>query len=159
MAAAPAAREQGAASAPQVQGPQAEPALGAEGARNWDRDWDAMSDPLGGKALPLVMEVYGWLGWASSGITRGMRNRRSDAVFLRRHGGNREVPAGGWVAQEDHERVLQVVIRAGGTQQGADVEANNWLPRALRTVPGHWRYRRRNPPPPQPQPPHKRRRR
>ena len=59
MAAAPAARGQGAAPAPQAQGPQAEPARGAEGARTWDRDWDAIPDPLGGKALHLVMEVYG----------------------------------------------------------------------------------------------------
>ena len=52
-------------------------------------------DPLRGEALPLVMEVYGWLGLASSGTTRGMRNRPFDAVLLRRDGGNREVPPEG----------------------------------------------------------------
>ena len=67
MAAAPAVRGHGAAPAPQAQGPQAEPARGAEGARDSDRDWAAIPDPLGGEALCLVMEVYGWLGWASSG--------------------------------------------------------------------------------------------
>ena len=41
----------------------------------------------------------------------------------------------------------------------ADAEANNWLPRALRTAPTNWRYRPRNPPSLQPQPPRKRRRR
>ena len=67
MAAAPAARGQGAALGPQAWGPQAEPARGTEGAEPWDRDWDAVPDPLGGEALPLVVEVYGWLSWASSG--------------------------------------------------------------------------------------------
>ena len=43
-----------AAPAPQAQGPQGEPARGAEGARSCDRDWDAVPDPLGGEALPLV---------------------------------------------------------------------------------------------------------
>ena len=75
MAAALAASGQGAAPAPQAQRPQEEPAGGAEGARPWDRDWDAVRYPLGSEALPLVLEVYGWLSWASSGTTRGMRNR------------------------------------------------------------------------------------
>ena len=172
MAAAPAARESGAAPAQQAQEPQAEPARGAEGARgDRARDWDAIPDPLGGEALPLVMEVYGWLGWATSRTTRGLRNRPFDAVLLRRDGGNREVPPGGWVAREDHERVLRAMIRAGWPDReptwpaflegGAvlrvtDAEANNWLPRALRTALTHGRYRPRNPPPPQPQPPRKR---
>ena len=85
---------------------------GAGGARPWDRDWGTVPDPLGDEALPLVVEVYGWLGWASSGTTRGMRNRPFNAVLLRRDGGNREVPPGGWAAPEDHERVLRSVIRA-----------------------------------------------
>ena len=56
MAAAPAARGSGAAPAPQAQEPQAEPARGAEGAwGDWTRDWDAIPDPLGGEALPLVV--------------------------------------------------------------------------------------------------------
>ena len=42
-------------------------------------------------------EVYGWLSWANQGTTRGLRNRPLDAVLLRRDGGNREVPPGGWV--------------------------------------------------------------
>ena len=57
MAAAPAAGGRGAAPAPQAQGPQGEPARGAEGARPWDRDWDAVPDPLGGEFPPLVVEV------------------------------------------------------------------------------------------------------
>ena len=74
--------------------PQAEPARGAEGARAWDRDWDAVPDPLGSEVLPLVVEVYGRLSWASSGTTRGMRNRPFGAVLLRRDRENREVPLG-----------------------------------------------------------------
>ena len=88
MAAALAAGGRGAAAAPQAQGPQGVPARGAEGARPWDRDRDTVPDPLGREALPLVVEVYGWLSWACSGTTRGMRNRLFDAVLLRRDGGN-----------------------------------------------------------------------
>ena len=91
MAAAPAAWGSGAAPAPQVQELQAEQARGAEGA--WD--WDAIQDPLGGKALPLVVEVYGWLGWATSGTTRGLRNGPFDAMLLREYRGIQEVPPGG----------------------------------------------------------------
>ena len=159
---------------PEAQGPQGEPARGAGGARPWDRDWGTVPDPLGDEALPLVGDVYGWLSWANQGTTRGMRNRPFDAVLLRRDGGNREVPPGGWAAPEDHERVLRSVIRAAWPDRGptwpafleggavpriTDADANNWLPRALRSALAHWRYRRRNPPPPQPQPSHKRRRR
>ena len=64
MAAAQAAARRGAAPAPHAQGPQGEPARGAEGARPWDLEWDAVPDPLGGQALPLVVGVYGWLSWA-----------------------------------------------------------------------------------------------
>ena len=118
--------------------------------------------------------MYGWLSWANQGTTRGMRNRPFDAVLLRRHAGNREVPPGGWAAAEDDERVLMSVIWAAWPDRGptwpafleggvvlriTDADANNWLPRALRSALTHWCYRRRNPPPPQPQPPHKRRRR
>ena len=89
MAAAPAAWESGAALAQQAQELQAEPARGAEGARgNWDLDWDAVPDPLGGEVLPVVMEVYGRLSWAISGTTRELRNRPFEAVLLRRDGGN-----------------------------------------------------------------------
>ena len=164
----------GAAPAQQAQGPQGEPARGAGGARPWDRDWGTLPDPLGDEALPLVGEVYGWLSWANQGTTRGLRNRPFDAVLLRRDGGNREVPPGGWAAPEDQERILRSVIRAAWPDRGpmwaafleggavfriTNADANNWLPRALRSALAHWRYRRRNPPPPQPQPPHKRRRR
>ena len=152
MAAAPAAGGRGAAPAPQARGPQGEPAQGAEGARHWDWDWDTVPDPLGGEALPLVVEVYGWLSWACSGTTRGMRKRPSNAVLLRRDGGNREAPLGGWAAPEDHERVLQAVLWAawpdreptwpaflegGAVLRITDADANNWLPRALRSALTH----------------------
>ena len=78
----------GAAPALQAQGPQREPAQGAGGARPWDRDWGTVPDPLGNEALPLVVGVYGWLSWASSGTTREMRNQPFDAVLLRRDRGN-----------------------------------------------------------------------
>ena len=84
----------GAEQAPQAQGPQAEPAWGAEWARPADRDWNAVPDPLGNQALPLAVEMYGWLSWACSGTTRWMRNWPFHAVLLRRDGGNREVPQG-----------------------------------------------------------------
>ena len=98
MAAAPAARRSGAAPAQQAQEPRVELARGAEGTRNdWARDVDAIPDPLGGEALPLVMEVYWWLSWATSRITRGLRNRSFDALLLRRDRGDQEVPRGaGW---------------------------------------------------------------
>ena len=81
---------------------------------------------------------------------------------------------GGLAAPEDHEEVLQAVIRAAWPDREptwpaflegeavlrvTDADARNWLPQALRNALTHWRYRRRNPPPPQPQPPHKRGRR
>ena len=112
MAAASAAEGRDAAPAPRAQGPQGVAARRAEGAQPWDRDWDTVPDPMGGEALPLVVEVYGWLSWACSGNARGMRNRPFDAVLLGRDGGNREVPPGGWAAPEDHERILRTVIRA-----------------------------------------------
>ena len=147
----------GAAPAPQAQGPQGEPARGTGGAWPWDRDWGTVPNPLGDEALPLVVEVYGWLCWASSGTTRGMRNRPFDAVLLRRDGGNREVPPGGWATPEDDERVLRSVIRAawpdreptwpafhegGAVLRITDADANNLLPRALRNALTRWRYRR-----------------
>ena len=171
MAAASAAGGRDAAPAPRAQGPQGGSVRGAEGAWPWDSDWDTVPDSLGGEALPLVVEVYGWLSWACSGTTRGMRNRPFDAVLLRRDGGNREVPPGGWTAPEDHGMILRTVIRAawpdraptcpaflerGALLRMTNADANNWLPRALRNALTDWRYRRRNPPAPQPQHLHKR---
>ena len=90
--------------AQQPQEPRAEPERGAEEARgDWARDWDAIPDPLGGEALPLVMEVYGWLNWATSETSRGLRNQPFDAVLLPKDGGNLQVPPGGWVSREGHE--------------------------------------------------------
>ena len=120
------------------------------------------------------MEVSGWLNWAYSETTRGLRNLPFDAVLLRRDEGNREVPPGGWVAREDPERVLRDVNWAGWPNQGrewpafleegavlriTDAEPNVWLPRAQGIALSHWRYRRRNLSPLQPQPPRKQRRR
>ena len=132
----------GVASAPQVQEQRGGPARGAEESRPWDVDWGAVPDPLGGETLPLVGEVYGWLCWANQGTSRRSRNRPFDAVLLRRDGGNREAPPGGWAAPEDHERVLRSVIRAawpdreptwpaflegGAVLRITDADANNWL--------------------------------
>ena len=136
-----------------AQAPRAEPARGAvvaprpTKARNdWVRDWSTIPDTLGGEAVPLVMEVYGWLSWATSGTTRGLSNQFFDAVLLWRDGGNQKVPPGGRLAREDHERVLRAVIWAGWPDQGPgwrsflqvkavlrvkDAEANVWLPQAL----------------------------
>ena len=148
MAAASAAPGRGAAPAPQAQGPQGDLARGAEGARPWDGDWDTVPDPLGGEALPLVLELYGWLSWACSGTTRGMRNRPFERVLQ----------AVIRVAWPDREPTWPAFLEGGAVLRIKDADANNWLPRALRNALTHWRYRRRNPPPPQPQPPHKRRR-
>ena len=127
MAAAPPARGSSEEPAWLAQEPWAEAARGAVGATcpveargDWVRDWDAIPDPLGGEAPLLVMEVYGWLNSATSGTTRGLRNRPFEAMLLRRDGGSREVPPGGWVAQEDHQRVLWAVIRAGWPDLGPE---------------------------------------
>ena len=50
-------------------------------------------------------------------------------------------------------------LEGGAVLRITDSDANNWLPRALRSTLAHWRYRQRDPSPPQTQPPHKRRRR
>ena len=106
----------------------------------------------GMRPSPCVGVVYGWLSWANQGTTRGMRNPPFDAVLLWRDGGNREVPPGGWAAPEDHERVLRSVIGAAWPDRGpswpasleggavlriTDTDANNWLPRALRSALAH----------------------
>ena len=67
----------------------------AEARNDWSRDWDAIPEPLGGKALPLVMEVHRWLNWATLGTTRGLKNRPFDAMLLRRDGGTGKYPQGG----------------------------------------------------------------
>ena len=149
-------------------------ARGAEGAPSLDRDQHTVPDPLEDEGLPRVLEVYGWLSWACSGTTRGMRSRPVDAVLLGRDGGNWDVPPGGWAAREDHKGVLRAVIRAawpdrkpawpaflegGAVLRITDADANNWLPPALRNALTHWHYHRRNLPLPQPPPRHKQRRR
>ena len=64
-----------------------------------------------------MLEVYGWLNWATSGTTRGSRNRSFNAMLLRRDGGNQEVPSWGLVAREDHERFFRAVIPVGWPDQ------------------------------------------
>ena len=59
----------------------------------------------------------------------------------------------------DREPTWPAFLEGGAVLRITDADANNWLPRALRSALAHWRYRRHNPPPPQLQPPHKRRRR
>ena len=39
-------------------------------------------------------------------------------------------------------------LKGGAVLRITDADANNWLPRVLRSALAHWRYRRRNPPPP-----------
>ena len=164
------------AAAPVAQEPQAELERGAVGAprpaearSDCVRDLDAIPAPMGGETPPLVLEVHGWRSWDTSGY---MRNRPFDTVLLWRNGVNQDVPPGGWVAQEDHERVLRAVIRAkcpdrepgwpafpegGEVLHVTDAKAKVWLPQALRTALIHWRYRPKSPLPPQTQPPQKRR--
>ena len=95
MAAAPAGQGSRAEPARTAQEPRAEPARGAvtpprpaEVRINLVPDWSAIPDPSGGEALSLVTEMYGWLSWATSGTTRGLRNRPFDDLLLRRDGGN-----------------------------------------------------------------------
>ena len=113
IAAAPAARNPSAeparmAAAPVAQEPRPEPARGAVGAprpfqaRSYTvRERDAVPDPLGGETLLVVLEMYGWLNWATSGY---QGYRPFDAVLLRRDGGNREVPPGARMARENHQK-------------------------------------------------------
>ena len=89
----------------------------AEARNDWVWDWSAIPEPLGDEAVPMVMEVYGLRSWATSETTRGFRNRSIKAVFLRRDGGNQEIPPGRWGAQKDHEWVLRAVIWAGSPDQ------------------------------------------
>ena len=103
IAAAPAARGSGAEPARLRQEPRAEPARGAVGAPHTAvargdpvPDGDAIPIPPGGAMPPpLVIEVYGWLNWATSGTTRGLRNGFFNAALLWRDGGNRKVPPRG----------------------------------------------------------------
>ena len=161
-----------------AQEPWAEPAHRAEGAPHpagaqdaWMRDWDAIPNPLGIEALSVVLEVLGWLNWATLGFRR---NRWFNAVLLWRREENPYVPFGGRVALEDHKASSRpFFVRASPTKRPGcpalpeggvvlrvtDAEANVWLPRALRTTLIHWRYCPRNPPPPQPGPLQKRKRR
>ena len=121
MAAAPAARGPSVeptlmAAAPVAQEPRAEPAREAVGVprpaearSDLVQAWDAVPESLGGETLPLMLRVYGLLNWTTSEY---MRNRPFDAGLLQREGGSRKVLPGGWVAREDHERVLQAMMRA-----------------------------------------------
>ena len=115
MAAAPVVQEPRAeparmAGAPAPREPQAEPARGCEQAPQraglgevWVRDWDAIPDPPGREGLAAVLQALGWLNWATSEYRR---TRSFEDVLLRCDGGKQEMPARGWMAQEDHERVL-----------------------------------------------------
>ena len=101
MAAATAAWGFSAEPARMAQERRAEPARGAVGAlrpaeagNDWVLGWSAIPELLGGKALPMVLEVYAWRSWATSGTTRKLRNRPLDAVLLRKDGGKHEVPPG-----------------------------------------------------------------
>ena len=163
-----------AASAPQTQGQRGGPARGTEEGRPWDRDWGAVPDPLGKETLP---PGRGGVRVVVLGQPEDLQEVEEPALRCRAPPERRRKPRGtpgGWAAPEDHERVLRSVIRAawpdreptwpaflegGAVLRITDADANNWLPRALRSALAHWRYRRHNPPPPQPQPPHKRRRR
>ena len=125
MAAAPAARGSGAQPARMAQEPRAEPARGrvgaprpAEAGNDWVLRWSAIPDPLGGLALPLVMEVYGWLSCATSGTRRGLRNRQFDAMLLRRDRKKPKVPPRRWVAREDQGTVIRAMIRRDGPTRG-----------------------------------------
>ena len=107
---------------------------------------------------------------AELGLLRDHQGDEEPALRCRAPPKGRGEPGGapgGRATQEDHERVLWTVIGAGWPNReptwpaflgvGAvlrimNAEANNWLPRALRTALTHWRYRRRNAPPPQPRP-------
>ena len=104
MAAVPAARHPSAepariAAAQVAQEPRAEPAEGALGdphpAQARDKgvqNWDAIPNPLGGKTLRVVLEVYGWLNWATLGY---MRNRPFRALLLQRDERYGELPPRG----------------------------------------------------------------
>ena len=166
MAAAPAARGSGEAPAQQAQEPRAEPVRGAEGAR---RD---LRPPRGRGAFP----GDGSVSVAELGHLRNHQGAEERALRCRAPPGWGEpgIAPRGSVAREDRKTVLRTLIRAEPRDRGptwpafldggavlrvTEAEANNWLPRALRTALGNWRYHPRNPPLPQPQPSRKRRRR
>ena len=56
----------------------------------------------------------------------------------------------------DRRPTWPAFLKRGAVLRVTDTEANNWLPRALRTALTHWRYHPKSPPPPQPKPPRKR---
>ena len=61
------------------------------------------------------------MSWANQGTTRGLRNRPSDAVLLRRDGGNREVPPGGVGSPRGPGEGPQVSDPGVVARQGANV--------------------------------------
>ena len=114
MAAAPAARGHGAALAPQAQGLRAEPAREAEEARDWDRDWEAILDPLGGEAPPpgdggVRMAERGLLG-DHQGDEEPVFRCRAPPEGRGEQGGARRGVGG---PERAHESVLRAVIWAG----------------------------------------------
>ena len=106
LAAAPAARNASAelarmAAAFAAQEPRAELARGAVGALRpdeawdeWVRDWDAVPGPRGGESISVVLQVYGWLNWATSPYNR---NQTFHTVPLRRDRGRQKGAPGGWL--------------------------------------------------------------
>ena len=89
-----------------------------------------------------------------------LEGRRDPRGAPRGVGGPREVLRTAIrAAWPDREPAWLAFLEGGAVLRITDVDASNWVPRALRNALTHWRYRRQNPPPPQPQPPHKRRRR
>ena len=56
-----------------------------------------------------------------------------------------------WAAWPDRGPTWPAFLEGEVVLRITDVDANNWLPRALSNALTHWRYRRRNPPAQQPQ--------
>ena len=100
--------------APTAKEPQAEPARAAaeapDPAGGCMRQVSTIRKQQWGEPLPVVLEVLGWLQWATSW---NKSNCTFDHVFLGRDGGNQDAPPGGWMAREDHGWTLHNIIHAG----------------------------------------------